>query len=337
MRRYSLSLGIAGREHDGLQPEKGRLTWHHRSSRSHVNMPALEKVVVDGVSAAAKELDALVSRSLELAKRVTIPVNSTSPPGHIAASKQDPFNKSGKYALGWVYFCIILLVLTTALRFFNIWKDKIRTALYKEELATSTSTSPDSDFEMKSLDTGNTLTRFFPPPGRAPQQPKMESSLSSIRPLNKAIAAYRWLSYRPIPTLRWKKRTIVFPTIGTSFLIFVALVFVVLYCFIPQPLYYESIRFGSPPLGVRAGMIAVAMVPWIVAMSMKANLVSLITGIGHERLNVLHRWGGYLCLLLSLVHALPFYIQPAWEEGSMEVFKSYFSGGTIVYGSGKFN
>lgn len=293
-------------------------------------MPALER----GVSAAAQEWDALLSQSLELSKRVTIPVNDTSPAGLIAASKQDPFNESGKYGLGWVYFCVILLALTTALRFFNVWKDKIRTALYKEELANSITTSPDSDYEMKSLETSNTATNFFPSPVNPPQRPKMESSLSSIRPLNKTIAAYRWLVYRPIPSLRWKKRTIVFPSIGTSFLVFVASTFVVLYCFIPQPLYYESIRFGSPPLGVRAGMLAVAMVPWIVAMSMKANLVSLITGIGHERLNVLHRWGGYLCLILSLVHALPFYIQPAWEKGSMEVFKSYFSGGAVVYGSG---
>lgn len=299
-------------------------------------MPALERAAAAGVSLGAREWDR-VSQALALVKRITIPVNSTSPPGLIAASKQDPWAGAGKYGLGWVYFCILLLVITTALRFFNVWKDKIRTALYKDEIAASTSTSPDSDYEMKSLGTANTATRFFPPQGPPPAQPKMESSLSTVRPLNKAMALYRSLFYRPIPSLRWRKHAIVFPSVGTSVLVGLAVIFVTLYCFIPQPLYYESIRFGSPPLGVRAGMLAVAMVPWIVAMSMKANLVSLITGIGHERLNVLHRWGGYICLFLSLVHALPFYIQPMWEKGSLEVFKSYFKGGSVVYGSGEFD
>lgn len=82
-------------------------------------------------------------------------------------------------------------------------------------------------------------------------------------------------------------------------------------------------------------MLAVAMMPWIVAMSMKANLVSFVTGIGHERLNKFHRWGGYLCLFLSLVHAIPFYVQPAREKGAMEVFRSYFAPGTLVYTTGE--
>ena len=305
-------------------------------------MPAVRSAVAAGVSAAAQEWDALrlaaeheMSQSFALAKRILLPVNASSPPGAIAASKQDPWKGSGKYALGWIYFCIILLLVAMAVRFYTIWTDKMRTALYKEELIASASSSPDTDYEMTSLDTGNTVARLFPPPGKPAKQPKMESSISSIRLLNKAIAAFRWLSYRPIPSLRWRKRVIVFPSLGTTVLVLCAVAFVTLYCFIPRPLYYQSIRFGSPPLAVRAGMLAVAMVPWIVAMSMKANLVSMITGIGHERLNVLHRWGGYLCLFLSLIHTIPFYLQPMKEQGALQVFKGYFAGGTVVYGSGK--
>lgn len=81
-------------------------------------------------------------------------------------------------------------------------------------------------------------------------------------------------------------------------------------------------------------MLAVAMMPWIVALSMKANLVTMLTGIGHERLNVLHRWGGYLCLFLSLIHTIPFYVTPVWDKGGLTTFKGYFSGQYYVYGTG---
>jgi predicted ferric reductase len=84
-------------------------------------------------------------------------------------------------------------------------------------------------------------------------------------------------------------------------------------------------------------MIAVAMMPWIVALSMKANFIAMLTGIGHERLNVLHRWLAYLCLLLSLIHTVPFYVQPVWEHGGLDVFQSYFGGtGRVIYGTGMY-
>jgi hypothetical protein len=272
---------------------------------------------------------------LTLLKRVFIPVNASSEAGLIAASRQDPWKEAGKYGLGWTYFCIILLVFTAAARFFNVWKDKIRTALYKEEQVLSASSSPDTDYELRSLGTPNTSVKFFPRPGEAPKPPKTGSSLSTIRSLNVAIAAARWFLYRPIPPVRWRKRTFTFPTVGAALIMSCAFVFVTLYSFVPQPLYYASLRYGSPPLAIRAGMLAVALVPWIIAMSMKANLVSFITGIGHERLNKFHRWGGYLCLFLCLVHAIPFYVQPAKEKGALEVFKGYFAPGTIIYGTGE--
>jgi len=46
---------------------------------------------------------------------------------------------------------------------------------------------------------------------------------------------------------------------------FISLTFVTVFCFLQQPLYWQSIRFGSPPLAIRSVMIAVAMTPWILA------------------------------------------------------------------------
>ncbi|KAK3612718.1 hypothetical protein LTR56_028276, partial [Elasticomyces elasticus] len=59
-----------------------------------------------------------------------------------------------------------------------------------------------------------------------------------------------------------------------------------------------------------------------------------MTGIGHERLNVLHRWLAYICMLLSLIHTVPFYVTPIWDQGGLVVFKGYFQNGKFyIYGT----
>ncbi len=279
--------------------------------------------------------DSLVLMNNYLVKRIKIPVNSSSSPGLIAASKQDPWSQSGQYALGWVYFSVILLVITFCIHWYHWGTDRIRRATFKEEVAMSSKdSSPDSDYEMANLPTASSTRKFFPGNGELPQAPAEGVSVLSFSPLNKAIAAIRFISYRPLPVLRIWKLQIAFPSVGAVAIVSAAFVFVTLYCFIPQPFYYASIAFGSPPLAIRAGMLAVALMPWIVALSMKANLITMLTGIGHERLNVLHRWSGYLCLFLSLIHTIPFYITPVWDQGGPAVFKSFFTGQYYIYGTG---
>ncbi|KAI9786405.1 MAG: hypothetical protein M1839_006865 [Geoglossum umbratile] len=296
------------------------------------------KTLAERAASTAQELDSIMlvaeREVLSLAKRISIPTNSSSPQGLLNAQKQDPWAKSGKYALGWVYFSMVLLVCAVVMHLYFYWIDKIRTALYKEAMEVEASSSPQSDYEMASLPTNNTAAKLFPRDDTPPEKSKVQSSISSIGPLNNILAGIRWLFYRQIPRLRWRKHEVTFPTLGVTLIVFCAVTFVTLYCFIPQPLYRVSISFGSPPLAIRAGMIAVAMMPWIVALSMKANLVSMVTGLGHERLNVLHRWGGYICLFLSLVHTVPFYIQPVWDQGGWAVFQKYFTGKGPIYGTG---
>ncbi|MGG6495940.1 UNVERIFIED_CONTAM: ferric reductase-like transmembrane domain-containing protein, partial [Bacteroidetes bacterium 56_B9] len=89
-------------------------------------------------------------------------------------------------------------------------------------------------------------------------------------------------------------------------------------------------------LAIRSGMLAVALMPWIVGLSMKANFIALLTGIGHERLNVLHRWLAYVFLVLSIVHTVPFYVTPVWDGGMQEfhrLLKAQQSG-VYIYGTG---
>ncbi|KAI0750929.1 hypothetical protein C8Q80DRAFT_1098755 [Daedaleopsis nitida] len=54
----------------------------------------------------------------------------------------------------------------------------------------------------------------------------------------------------------------------------------------------------------RAAHLASCQLPLIVALAGKNNIISWITGIGHEKLNVLHRAAARTCLLLLWVHAL---------------------------------
>ncbi|RFU30638.1 hypothetical protein B7463_g5693, partial [Scytalidium lignicola] len=277
----------------------------------------------------------------ELGKRILIPLTPSSPPGLVEANTVDPWSKAGKYALGWTYFCLVLVFLVTVTRLYHLWTDKLRQAMFKHEVEKRVAEyAPDPEFQLYNLHSGGTadqlFPRIFPHEGEKPYGEVTTSHWSSIGVVNDTLALFRWIFYRPIPELKWKKKIILgFPSLAVIAILLIALTFVTLYCFLPQPLYWQSIRFGSPPLAIRAGMIAIAMTPWIIATSMKANLISMLTGIGHDRLGVFHRWGGYLCLFLSLVHAIPFYIQPVWDDGGMSVFYKLFPPGSgIIYGSG---
>ncbi|KAG8528642.1 uncharacterized protein KY384_006329 [Bacidia gigantensis] len=283
----------------------------------------------------------IASVSHSLIKRVKISTNKNSPQALKDSLKQDPWGKSGKYALGWVYFCVVLFVFTFGLHWYHYWNDKIGRATYKEEIAKSSKTSsPDTDYELANMPTNCSHRRFFPREGDLKQHTTTttyteEESTLSFGPLNKMIALVRFLVYRPLPIIRYyKKREFSFPGVGAIIVIFAATAFVTLYTFLPKPLYYATIAFGSPPLAIRAGMLAVAMMPWIIALSMKSNAISWMTGIGHERLNVLHRWGAYIMLFLSLVHTIPFYVTPIWDQGGLQTFKNLFQQQFYIYGTG---
>ncbi|RYP84981.1 hypothetical protein DL770_005110 [Monosporascus sp. CRB-9-2] len=272
-----------------------------------------------------------------LAKRIDIPLTPTSPPGLVEANTLDPWIESGKYGVGWTYFSVCLVGVVILVRIWHWWQDKIRQAIYKQEVEQHYQDlySLDAEFAATGIRTGQTGRHFFPEEGGEKRDFKPKSDFSAVGPVLDALALFRWVFYRPIPDIVWRKHRFTFSSLAVLAVGFIALAFVSLFTFLKQPLYWQSIQFGSPPVAVRAGMIAVAMTPWIIATSTKANLLTLITGIGPERLNVFHRWAGYLCLFLSLVHTIPFYIQPVWDDGGMEVFERLFPEGSgIIYGTG---
>ncbi|RSL52204.1 hypothetical protein CEP53_008181 [Fusarium sp. AF-6] len=281
-----------------------------------------------------------VSRSFShLVKRIEIAITPTSPPGLIQAQTVDPWEKSGKYGRGMSYFAIALIGTVLIMRVWHLWQDKIRQAIYKQEVEEHYRNlyNMQAEYAMSGGIPGAQSPRFFTEGGDAPGEKafRPKAHFSSVSIINDTLALFRWIFYRPIPDFVWGRRRITFSSLAVLTTVFISLIFVVLYCFLQQPLYWQSIQFGSPPLAIRAGMIGVALTPWIIATSMKANLLTILIGIGPERLNVFHRWAGYLLLFLSLVHAIPFYVQPVWDDGGMEVFQRLFPGGSgIIYGTG---
>jgi hypothetical protein len=304
-----------------------------------------------------------------LLARVNIPSNATSPPGLIQANTQDPFNQSYKYGLVWIYFGLFLLVPASATYYYHAIADRIRVATRKENIrqtlrhyaaldgvrlmslsnddrcnvpsrgsvGSTTKMTGDADGKSRTgsssfedLETGkyrlrkNQFLHAIIQPART-----TPTAFWEFRPLNITVALFRYVFYRQSIEI------IESASPSTFTIVFVATAICFLYAFLPQPLFWQSMAFGSPPLAVRAGMMAVAMTPWIVVLSTKANLVSVATGIGHERLNRLHRWGGYLCMALSIVHTVPFFVQSAQDPAGFGIWKGYFqTNGMYIFGTG---
>jgi hypothetical protein len=66
----------------------------------------------------------------------------------------------------------------------------------------------------------------------------------------------------------------------------------------------------------------------------KANVVTLLTGVSHEKLNVIHQWVGWITLALSLIHAILFIVAPlrdSWHTTLHQEFYGYgLTGATVV-------
>lgn len=114
------------------------------------------------------------------------------------------------------------------------------------------------------------------------------------------------------------------PSFGTILLVVFAGIATSILVFSERPYYRVKRDYGSSPLGVRAGMMATAFVPLIVALAGKMNLITILTGIGHEKLNALHRWLSWIMMGLSLVHIITFIWQPLHEGGAASLRWHYY-------------
>ncbi|KAL5355913.1 putative ferric-chelate reductase [Aspergillus floccosus] len=94
----------------------------------------------------------------------------------------------------------------------------------------------------------------------------------------------------------------------------------------PKPYYWpntDTLSYGSsPPIATRAGWVALALLPFVLALGTKANLISMLTGVPHEKLQVFHHWTSYAMFVLALVHTFPFIIYHIDKGDMVEKWKT---------------
>lgn len=152
---------------------------------------------------------------------------------------------------------------------------------------------------------------------RTLKRPKLITRLA-----NKVTAAVRYVTYRRFSGASFDRLGL--PSVGLLALLLMSILVLLIMTFAVRPYYRQHRGYGSPPLGVRTGLMAAACTPLIVALAGKANFVTLLTGIGHERLNTLHRWVSWMCFGLSVAHTVPFIVAPLKDGGPKALHKQYY-------------
>ncbi|KAJ5092611.1 hypothetical protein NUU61_007481 [Penicillium alfredii] len=98
-----------------------------------------------------------------LTKRINVPVTASTTAAEAAEMRRDPWSQSAKYGLGFVYFSVVLLVITAFIRFYHIWGDKMRIAFHKEQQPQPMTNATQADeYELPSAGTDNSTAHFFP-------------------------------------------------------------------------------------------------------------------------------------------------------------------------------
>ncbi|PVH82906.1 hypothetical protein DL98DRAFT_652887 [Cadophora sp. DSE1049] len=154
------------------------------------------------------------------------------------------------------------------------------------------------------------------------------------RPLlpQKILALVRYVSYSHISGSL--PRSLGLPLNGTLILLLALIIFVTTLTFGVRPYYREHYGYGSPPLAIQTGFMSLACVPVLIALAGKANIITLLTGISHEKLNIVHRFVAWVSFSLAWCHTIPFF-WISYTDGGYENVKIRFfmgSGGTTEWG-----
>ena len=145
--------------------------------------------------------------------------------------------------------------------------------------------------------------------------------------LRKSQACCRYITYRRVHGRVGNMLGL--PSAGLLMFLLLGVAVVSIMTFAIRPYYREHRGYGSPPLGVRTGLMAAALTPLLVSLSGKVNLVSMLTGYGYEKLNVIHRWVGWVMFALSVVHTIPFIVAPLKDGGYAALHKQFYKKGAF--------
>ncbi|OCL14468.1 ferric-chelate reductase [Glonium stellatum] len=158
----------------------------------------------------------------------------------------------------------------------------------------------------------------------------LSTSLSKRPVWRKTVALLRYGSYKAfrIASLSWWS-----PSLGIILLGLIGVVFFSVMTLGPKPYYWpntKKLSYGnSPPIATRTGWMAVALLPFSLAIASKVNLVTIITGVSHEKLQVFHRWISWAMFVLALIHTFPFVVFHIWKGDMTAQYKI-----SVVYWTG---
>jgi hypothetical protein len=62
--------------------------------------------------------------------------------------------------------------------------------------------------------------------------------------------------------------------------------------------------------------------PFVFATAGKSNLITLVTGVSHEKLQVFHRWIAYAFFVTALFHTFPFIVVNIRNGVMVEMWKT---------------
>ncbi|PWY66840.1 hypothetical protein BO94DRAFT_330991 [Aspergillus sclerotioniger CBS 115572] len=139
----------------------------------------------------------------------------------------------------------------------------------------------------------------------------------------KSTAAGRYLVYKcfQLPVLRSCTYSL-----GVLLLVLIGAVFFFAMTLGPRPYYWPNTATvsygGSPPIATRSGWMALALLPFVLALSAKTNLISALTGVPHEKLQVFHHWTSYAMFVLALIHTFPFIVYHIDKGDMVEQWKT---------------
>ncbi|WRT69878.1 uncharacterized protein IL334_006869 [Kwoniella shivajii] len=120
----------------------------------------------------------------------------------------------------------------------------------------------------------------------------------------------------------------IFGPLGPNLILFAGLVFASCFTFINEYYYYPPF-YGSAPLYLRSEWIAMATLPFVYVLGSKRNIISVLTGVSHEKLQVLHQGAAFNFTYMSLVHTIAACIRAIRERGlggTLKVNEVYVSG-----------
>ncbi|EED19122.1 ferric-chelate reductase, putative [Talaromyces stipitatus ATCC 10500] len=143
------------------------------------------------------------------------------------------------------------------------------------------------------------------------------------------IAAVRYLSYRGfyVKKFRWSS-----PSVGLLMLASIGTTYFFCMDLAPKPYYWPNLNWGnSPALGTRSGWLALACMPFVFATASKANWITLLTGVPHEKLQVFHRWISYAFFILALMHTFSFIV---YHIRNADMVHQITESNTLVYWTG---